>query len=310
LITAPLVAFFLIRATAPAAADAPPPPAQATARDQPCLSQAIYRFLAAMLAGKPKSVPLATDAEVRENTRSVPLTATAWRDLKAVRSVMTFADPVTGNVVWRAGAELRDGKPGYISARLEKIGDGRILDVELSSDTSARVVKDYVWNLDPQLTAVVPPEQRLDRVALEALARRYFHSLSSHQAVAADFDERCDRFHSGQRITNVARNTAESGPPRTCASSLEGNPPWGPATERRFPVIDPQPRHRLRRGLAALPEASKPAPDVRLGGLQGGRREDRADRQHRPDAAGGGHPRLHALREPEARTRARLHSTA
>jgi hypothetical protein len=56
-------------------------------------------------------------------------------------------------------------------------------------------------------------------------------------AVAADFDERCDRYHSGQRI-NAARNAVEGGPPHTCAGSLEGNPPWGPATEQRFPVVD------------------------------------------------------------------------
>lgn len=59
-------------------------------------------------------------------------------------------------------------------------------------------------------------------------------------AVLTDFDANCDRYHSGQQITNVARNTVEGGPPRTCAGSLEGNPPWGPATEQRFPVIDPE----------------------------------------------------------------------
>src|SRR5687767_11697329 len=47
-------------------------------------------------------------------------------------------------------------------------------------------------------------------------------------------------YHSGQQITNVARNTVEGGPPRTCAGSLEGTLPWGPATEQRFPVIDPE----------------------------------------------------------------------
>lgn len=152
---------------------------------------------------------------------------------------MIFADPVTGNVVSRAGVELRDGKAGYISSRL-KVTDGeRITDVELSAYTTSRVVESYVWDLDPLYEQVVPLEQRMDRVGLEALARRYFHSLSTHEAVEADFDdERCDRFHSGERITNVARNTVEGGSPRTCSSSLEGTPPWGPATEQRFPVID------------------------------------------------------------------------
>jgi hypothetical protein len=152
---------------------------------------------------------------------------------------MTFADALTGNVVSRAGVELADGTPGYLSTRLKVTAAGRITDVEISADTSPRVVSAYVWNLDPFFSAVLPPEQRLSRVQLEALARRYFHSLSSHEAVAADFDDGCNRFHSGQQITNVARNAVEGGPARTCASSLEGNPPWGPATDQRFPVVDP-----------------------------------------------------------------------
>lgn len=118
--------------------------------------------------------------------------------------------------------------------------DGRITDVEISADVSPRVVGAYVWSLDTFFTEVLPPEQRLTRLELEALVRRYFHSLSTHQAVATDFDERCNRFHSGQQITNVTRNAVESGPARTCASSLEGNVPWGPATDVRLPVIDPE----------------------------------------------------------------------
>lgn len=221
--------------------------ARATARageapscDRPCLVRVMEGFQASMVAGRAASVPLAPLAEVRENTRLVALDQTAWKDVRSVRSAMTFADPIAGNVVSRSGVELDDGRPGYISTRLKVVDGGRISDVELSSDTSDRVVRGYVWKLDPLFEAVVPPEQRLSRVDLEALARRYFHSLSSHQAVAADFDPTCNRFHSGQQITNVARNSVEGGPARTCASSLEGNPPWGPATEHRFPVVDPE----------------------------------------------------------------------
>jgi hypothetical protein len=197
-------------------------------------------FIREMSTRKSSSVQLAAQAEIRENTTVVLLDGTTWKQVKAVRSVMTFADPITGNVVSRAGVELADGKPGYISTRLKVAGGGRVTDVEISADTTSRVVASYVWNLDPQFPAVLPSEQRMTRVALEALARRYFHSLSTHQAVAADFDDNCNRFHSGQQITNAGRNTVEGGPPRTCAASLEGDPPWGPATEQRFPVIDPE----------------------------------------------------------------------
>jgi hypothetical protein len=213
---------------------------EAPACDRPCLLEVMDGFRASMTAGRTGSVPLAPDAEVRENTKPVTLDETAWKRVKAVRSVMSFADPVTGNVVSRAGVELADGKPGYISTRLKVVGGGRISDVEMSSDMSNRVVGSYVWDLDPRFEAVLPPEQRLSRVELEALGRRYFHGLSSHQAVAADFDAGCNRFHSGQQVTNVTRDSVEGGGARTCASSLEGTPPWGLATEHRFPVIDPE----------------------------------------------------------------------
>ena len=217
------------------------PSPSSVACDQECLSKVMKDFLSAMTAGKPGTVPLADQAEVRENTRIITLDASTWRRVKAVRSTMIFGDPVTGNVVSRVGVELPDGKPGYISTRLKVVPGGRITDVEIAADTSARVVGSYVWNLDPQFTAVLPPDQRLSRVALEALGRRYFHGLSTHQPVAADFDDaKCNRFHSGQQVTNAGQNTVEGGPARSCVSSNEGDRPWGPANEQRLSVIDPE----------------------------------------------------------------------
>jgi hypothetical protein len=211
---------------------------QAAACDYNCLSKSMDDFLAVMTVGKPGSLPLTQDAEIRENAKVVSLAESTWKSVMAIRAVVTFADPVTGNVVSRAGVELADGKAGYISTRLKVVAGNRIADVEISADTSARVLADYVYVTNSQFAAVLPLDPRMSRIELEAIARRYFHSLSTHVAVAADFDERCDRFHSGQRITNAASNSVEAGPPRTCAGSLEGNPPWGPATEQRFPVID------------------------------------------------------------------------
>jgi hypothetical protein len=218
--------------TASAQTAQPPTPC-----DHVCLSKAMSDFVSAMTTGRTGSIPLADAAEIRENTRIIDIGSTAWQKVRTVRSVITFADALTGNVVSRAGVELPDGKAGYISTRLRVAPGGRITDVELSADTTNAVAA-YVWNLDPAFGAVLPPDQRLSRIELEALARRYFHSLSTHVAVAADFDGRCDRFHSGRQITNVANNQVEGGPPRSCAGSLEGTPPWGPATEQRFPVID------------------------------------------------------------------------
>jgi hypothetical protein len=235
-----ILLFLAFGVTSSQRAAAQPSPSSVTC-DQECLSKVMKDFLSAMTTGKPGTVPLADQAEVRENTRTITLDASTWRQIKAVRSTMIFGDPVTGNVVSRAGVELPDGKPGYISTRLKVVPGGRITDVEIAADTSARVVGSYVWSLDPQFTAVLPPDQRSSRVALEALGRRYFHGLSTHQPVAADFDDaRCNRFHSGQQVTNAGQNTVEGGPARSCVSSNEGDRPWGPANEQRLSVIDPE----------------------------------------------------------------------
>ena len=234
----PFFALVLTRAF-PAAVAAESAQAPAAVCDRQCLETVMDDFVKAKTTGKTASVPLGRQAEIRENARLVTLDATAWMQVKAVRSIMTFADPVSGNVVSRAGVVLADGKAGYISTRLKVAAGGRVTDVEMSSDTSPRVVSAYVWNLDPVYSTVLPAEQRMTRIALEALGRRYFHALSTHQPVAADFDDaNCNRFHSGQQITNAGQNVVEGGPPRTCVASMEGDRPWGPATEQRFPVID------------------------------------------------------------------------
>jgi hypothetical protein len=77
--------------------------------DQECLSKVMKDFLSAITTGKPRTVPLADQAEVRENTRIIKLDASTWRQVKAVRSTMIVGDPVTGNVVSRAGVELPTG---------------------------------------------------------------------------------------------------------------------------------------------------------------------------------------------------------
>lgn len=205
-----------------------------TSCSQSCLAQLLGEFKRRMLAREP--VALAENAEVRENMEITTLERSAWKDVTAIRSTAAFADAVTGNIVSRDGVELIDGKPGYISTRL-RVESGQITEVELSSDV-ARANPAYVWSLPPALAALVPRDQRTSREALEALAHRYFRSLTDHKGVAADFDDRCNRFHSGNQVTNVSRSDVEAQGPRTCFSSIDGPKPWGPAVEQRFPVID------------------------------------------------------------------------
>ena len=227
------------------------PALEAAGQDQPCsqacLAKVMADFKASVLAKK--SVELGRGAEVRENMEVTTVDQSAWKDVKAVKSSAVFSDAVTGNVVSRDGVEMIDGKAAYISTRL-KVEAGRITEVEFSSDV-ARANPAYVWNLPPVLTATVPEGERMAREALDALAHRYFQTLTDHKPVAADYDEaRCNRFHSGNQVTNVSRNAVEGQGARTCVTANEGNKPWGPALEQRFPVIDVE--HGIVLGVTLL----------------------------------------------------------
>jgi hypothetical protein len=214
---------------------------------QACLAKVMADFKASVLARRP--VELTEGAEVRENMEITTVENSAWKDVKAVKSSAVVSDAVTGNVVSRDGVEMSDGKAAYISTRL-RVEVGRITEVEFSSDV-ARANPAYVWNLPSVLTATVPEGERMTREALDALAHRYFQTLTDHKPVEADYDEaRCNRFHSGNQITNVSRNMVEGQGARTCVTSNEGPKPWGPALEQRFPVIDVE--HGIVNGMTLL----------------------------------------------------------
>jgi hypothetical protein len=230
-----------------ALAAVPPSPviAGAATCDAQCLDLSAAQLTAALRTGKLPAGAISRDAEIRENGQDVAFGATIWRKVRNVRSTMTFTDPLTGNAIVRSGVELADGKPAYLSTRLRRAPSGRIVDIEIAADTGPMVVADYVWNLDPIYGAPVALAQRSERSAIEAIIRRYFNALGTHQAVRKDIDDAaCDRYHSGTRITNVAVNGIEGGAMRTCASAMEGALPWGPASEQRVPVID------VERGIA------------------------------------------------------------
>lgn len=232
--TAAIAATFALLSLFPSGADAQPSPSRARC-DATCLQSTMTAFKQSLLAARP--VTLAAKAEVRQNMVVIPVQASVWRDAKSVRSTMVFTDPTTGNVISRDGVEMKDGKPAYISTRL-KVDGGQVVEAEFEADLN-RAKLPYVWNLPTMFTEVLPPERRMSRADLEALARRYFQTLTDHKAIKSDFDDvRCNRFHSGNQITNVTNDTVEAQGARTCSSSNDGPKPWGPATELRLPIID------------------------------------------------------------------------
>ncbi len=86
---------------------------------------------------------------------------------------------------------------------IESVAGGTITHVETSFDDSPNVVPSYVTFLDPLMTTIVPANERMSRAELKVVVERYFQALTDHKPLASDFDDRCDRYHSGQRAGKV-----------------------------------------------------------------------------------------------------------
>jgi hypothetical protein len=215
--------------------------ASAATCDRACLLEQAKQFNVAMLGRTPEKIQLAKGAKIRENTKVIALSDSRWIGVTKILSEGVYADPVLGNVIEHVAAETTAAKPVYIGTRL-KVAGGKITEVEINFDDGPRVNLKNLVPYDPIFNTIVPPEERATREQLERIITSYFKGLTDHQPVQADYDPRCDRYHSGNRVTHNPRNGVEdnNGGDIGCYESNLGPKPWGPATEVRIGLIDPE----------------------------------------------------------------------
>jgi len=204
-----------------------------------CLLEQAKQFNANMLAHTTEKIPLSPEVQIRENTKLIALAASKWSGVKKILSEGVYADPIKGNVIEHVAAETNNGKNVYIGTRL-KVADGKITEVEINFDDGPRVNIKNLVPYDPIFNTIVPPEERCTREQLERIVTSYFKGLTDHQPIQADYDPRCDRYHSGNRVTHNPRNGVEESADVGCYESNLGPKPWGPATEVRIGLIDPE----------------------------------------------------------------------
>ena len=213
--------------------------ASAATCDRGCLLEQAKQFNAAMLGHTPEKIQLAADAQIRENTKAIALGDSKWIGVTEILSKGVYADPILGNVIEHVAAETAAGKTVYIGTRL-KVVDDKIKEVEINFDDGPRVTIENLAPYDPIFNTIVPPEGRSTREQLQRIINSYFKGLTDHQPIRADYDPRCDRYHSGNRVTHNPRNGVEESGDVGCYESNPGPKPWGPATKVRTGLIDPE----------------------------------------------------------------------
>ena len=213
--------------------------ASAAACDRACLLEQAKQFNSNMLARTPKKIPLGSNAQIRENTKAITLTESKWSTVTKILAEGVYADATKGNVIEHVTAETASGKTVYIGTRL-KLVEKKITEVEINFDDSPNVNVKNLVPYDPFFNTIVSPEQRSTRKELERVITSYFQGLTDHKPIEADYDARCDRYHSGNRVTHNTRNGVEDNGDVGCYESNLGLKPWGPATETRIALVDPE----------------------------------------------------------------------
>src|ERR1022692_2561105 len=131
-----------------------------------CLLEQAKQFNANALALTTEKIPLATNVQIRENTKVIALADSKWSGVRKILSEGVYADPIKRNVIEHVTAETNSGKTVYIGTRL-KVVEGKITEVEINFDDGPRVNIKNLVPYDPIFNNIVPPEERSTREQLE-----------------------------------------------------------------------------------------------------------------------------------------------
>jgi hypothetical protein len=253
-----LVAAAAILAATASAAQAKTGKAHAAACDRACLDGLADRYLDAMVAKTPASVPFAPVVRFSENSVPMAIGDGLWGSSTAhSATALRAADPASGQAAWMGEVE-EHGQPAFLALRL-KVEGGKIAEVE----TVVRRKGGPPQYSDPAQYAHDPAFAEasaggLAPAALKALVGGYFDALEgksgAHPGLAAD----CERLDNGLATTKGA--TAEGGV-QGCAAQFRAHvfKPISRVRERRYPVIDTARGVVIATGFLDLPaHADKP----------------------------------------------------
>jgi hypothetical protein len=184
--------------------------------DRACLEGVMNQYLAAVVAHDPKRAPLSADVMYTENSQAVPVGDGFWKTAQGVGNYKHyFADPEFGQVAFM-GTMMEAGAPLLMSVRL-RIELGRITEIETvffkpgggGPNNIAAMEKggppDAMWFKS------IPPEKRLSRQEMIAVADGYFTGLQKNDGKGINgsgtypFTNDCHRIENGSPTTNVPK---------------------------------------------------------------------------------------------------------
>jgi hypothetical protein len=184
--------------------------------DRGCLEGVMNQYLAAVVAHNPKLAPLSADVKYTENNQVVEVGDGFWKTAQGLGNYKHyFADPEFGQVAFM-GTMMEAGAPLLMSARL-RIELGRITEIEAvffkpgGGGPNNIAAMDKGGPADPMWFKTIPPEKRLSRQELIAIADGYFTGLQKNDGKGINgtgtypFTNDCHRIENGAPTTNVPK---------------------------------------------------------------------------------------------------------
>jgi hypothetical protein len=218
--------------------------------DRACLAGFAERYMAALVAHDPASLPWAERVRFTENEVPLIIGDGAWGTVTKISDApYIVADPVTGNVLW-FGIVEEHGQSAYFGVRL-RVVDRRIADVESVAGregTPVPFAKAAGYTLDASFSQALPAAERQPRARLVALADGYYNTMQLNDGqLCAEFAPACRRVTNGviahdDGATDGGGKAAAAGGagPKSCGA-LFANAYFKPVDRvraRRFPIVD------------------------------------------------------------------------
>ena len=212
--------------------------------ERECLKAFIDRYIAAMVAHDPKSLPLTYDAKFTENGQELKLGDGLWGTIQSQGAYrLYFVDPATQEAGF-FGTVMESGRQDIIGIRLHIQAGTKISQIETqvarqSLGGGPGGGKPPVMTEKPAFYADVPPAQRRSRQQMVAIADSYFEGLEQATETLTPFDPDCQRLENGM----VTANNPDAPPGMSRMScgaqfATHFSPFISHVRERRYPIVD------------------------------------------------------------------------
>jgi hypothetical protein len=233
--------------------------AHAAACDRACLDGLADRYLDAMVAKTPASLPWARVVRFSENSVPMAIGDGLWGSSTAhAGAALRAADPNSGQVAWMGVVE-EHGQPAFLALRL-KVTDGKIAEVETvvrRKGGPPQFSDPAGYAHDPAFAAA--SAGRPAPAALKALVDGYFDALEGKSGARPRLASDCERLDNGVATT---KGVAAEGGIEGCAAQLRAHvfKPVSRVRARRYPVVDKARGVVIAAGFLDLPAHADDAP--------------------------------------------------